>query len=265
MQDPKFTHIEATRSASAVEGSVIQDLEQRMPENHQYRADDRVTWAHETTHGLQADIRNARFEPEKKRPLNAFYHLDGRAILVREPDFKISTYAEKIPKAVRGIVFEQYIVKQLKWWDNYPLYPWDEWTAYTNGVACRIERKDKENWSETQFMLEMMVYSTYALVHIGENNTSEENLQLERAFRWMANRSFELFLTPQVGDGIVGTGAAFDYWAVVLSHAPELVRVMDRLGVNYPKVMGRAGKMGAEPLVFPVLSAPPCGQLSRDN
>jgi len=35
---------------------IINDIEQHMPPQHIYRDNDKITWAHETTHGLDAEI-----------------------------------------------------------------------------------------------------------------------------------------------------------------------------------------------------------------
>ena len=63
MLTPVITDIPPRRDASATNGKVIQDLERRMPAQHPYRHSDHITWAHETTHGLQANIRNANVGP----------------------------------------------------------------------------------------------------------------------------------------------------------------------------------------------------------
>jgi hypothetical protein len=255
--DPVFTNIPARRSANDNNGKVIQDLEERMPTRHPYRHSDRVTWAHETTHGLQANIRNANVGPG--RPKNAFYCLEGRAILCLEPNFRMRDYANLVPQAVRGQIYKQYMVDQRRWWDDRPLYAWDEWVAYTNGTATRLELEMDENWSEIQFMLEMLVYSAHVLIHIGDSDTSDENVQRERAFAWMADRSFRFFETPQ--SGIAG---ARDYWALVNFNAPKVIELLERLKVLYPKVMGGVPAEGeiTLPLTTPVHV---CSQPRRDE
>jgi hypothetical protein len=49
-------------------GEVLQDIELHMPAGHGYRDSHKVTWAHETTHGINANIRNARnvYNSQKK-------------------------------------------------------------------------------------------------------------------------------------------------------------------------------------------------------
>ncbi len=46
-------------NVSASLGVVLGDIESRMPKGHQYSAQDKVTWAHETTHGINNSVRNA--------------------------------------------------------------------------------------------------------------------------------------------------------------------------------------------------------------
>ena len=55
--EPRFVLIQPTYSVSG-HGAVLDDLESRMPAQHPYRDRDRITWAHETTHGLNSYIRN---------------------------------------------------------------------------------------------------------------------------------------------------------------------------------------------------------------
>ena len=63
---------------------LLGELEDRMPPGRAaiYRDRDRVTWAHEMTHGLNSEIRNRHAGTGK---CNAFYCFGGRAMLLPEP------------------------------------------------------------------------------------------------------------------------------------------------------------------------------------
>jgi hypothetical protein len=254
MVDPVFINVPPVREAPTNDGKVIHDLEERMPVRHPYRDSNKITWAHETTHGLQANIRNSNVGPG--RPKNAFYWLQGRAILCVEPTFRMQTYADLVPVAVRGQIYRQYMVSQRRWWDDRPLYPWDEWTAYANGSVARHELGIEEGSSEVTFMLEMLVYSAHVLIHIGDSDVSEENVQRERAFAWMANRSFEIFTESRNID------VARDYWAVVNFNAPKVVELLERLGVPYPRVLDGqpANAVFSEPLPETYFQTSTCKQ-----
>lgn len=142
-------------------GKVLSDIESRMPSNHRYRfPDDLVTWAHETTHGLNSRIRNTNRINGIKT--NAFYVMDGKGLIFEEPtDFRLSDVAPIIPANLRGGIYKLYMIDQQKYWNNEPLYMWDEWTAYTNGTLTRTDLKIEDRSETVTYMWEMAVYGSY--------------------------------------------------------------------------------------------------------
>lgn len=149
-------------------GKILGDIESRMPAGHIYKfADDLITWAHETTHGLNANIRNAHYKPGLR--FNAFYILDGKAVLLEEPaNLKLSTVAPKVPQSLRGKIYQLYMIDQQKYWNDRPLYTWDEWTAYANGTATRTDLKITNRAETVAYMWEMAVYGSYIAMHTTE-------------------------------------------------------------------------------------------------
>jgi len=158
--------------------------------------------------------------------------MGDRALMVIEPNMTMRSYANKIPEAIRGNIYEQYMVKQQRWWDDHPCYPWDEWTAYLNGSLTRLELGITTDSSEVQFMLEMMVYSSYVLIVGGNDPGDSDNVQRRAVFKFLAEASFQTFWDQADAFG------ARDYWARVAMHGPDVLKLMDELEIKYPEVMG---------------------------
>lgn len=169
-------------------GEVLGDIESRMPANHVYRDADRITWAHETTHGLNANIRIANFTSGRR--INTFYVLDGKAIILDEPDFRLTKVASTIPSSLRGDIFDTYMIKQAKTWDDCPLYTFDEWVAYQNGAACRNDLKIEDRAETVRYMFEMAVYASYTLMLDDDPGYGP---QRRAALKYMLDRSMVLY------------------------------------------------------------------------
>lgn len=145
-------------------GAVLGDIESRMSKGHQYSSSDRITWAHETTHGINSKVRNAIYKPDESK--NAFYVLEGKALVLREPThITITQVASKIPQQLRGGVYQQYMVNQAKGWNDRPLYIMDELSAFTNGSMTRTDLKITDRAETVSYMWEMAVYSSYVAMH----------------------------------------------------------------------------------------------------
>lgn len=130
MQPPEFYPVPQLRQVPTNLPPTLRDVESRMPANHQYRHNDLATWVHETTHGLNARIRNEYRAKNGYPKINAFYCLNGRAVILPEPEFTIRRVAEVVPQFVRGRLFSNYLVSQQRWWNDRPLYLCDEWISY---------------------------------------------------------------------------------------------------------------------------------------
>ena len=67
-------------------GSVLYDIESHLPTSYgsTYRDNDRVTWGHETTHGINSHLRNYFNKTGKKA--NGFYVLNGQGVIIPEPN-----------------------------------------------------------------------------------------------------------------------------------------------------------------------------------
>ncbi len=122
---PAVRNVDATRL-----GGILADIESRMPPGHGYSDSDLVTWAHETTHGI-----NSRCRVSLGARVNCFYCLNGHLGVFREPRLRKSTVCQYVPPNLRGDVWSLYMAGQQEW-DDTPLYVLDEWIAYINGAAA---------------------------------------------------------------------------------------------------------------------------------
>lgn len=111
----------------------LADIESRMPDGHIYRDADLVTWAHETTHGI-----NSRIRVQQGAGVNALYCLDGNIGIFREPRVTKANVCRYVPANLRGDVWGLYMQGQTEWNDT-PLYILDEWVAYINGAYVAVE------------------------------------------------------------------------------------------------------------------------------
>ena len=142
-------------------GDVLSDIESHIRPNHPYKASDKITWAHETTHGISSDLRQKFCKPEE----NAFYVLRNQAVVVSNPAVTIKETARLVPEDLRGKIYDLYLVKQAGDWNNTPTYLFDELVAYSNGSECALDLSSKRLYNERrsdsfEFMLEMLAYCT---------------------------------------------------------------------------------------------------------
>ena len=134
-------------------GTVLSDIEANMSAQHPYRANDRITWAHETTHGISSALR-----VELGGELNAFYVGKGYAMILREPKFKKSLVNRYVPQELRGELWSTYMDNTqvnggatgaqhqgmvVEGWGDTPTYILDEYNAYIAGMECAAELKSK--------------------------------------------------------------------------------------------------------------------------
>lgn len=144
-------------------GKALGDIESHMPAGHPYRSSDRITWAHETTHGLNSYLRNALQKPGQPR-IQCLYVLNNQCAVLTEPrGVTLSQVARAVPAEQRGRVYQLYLVQQQRDWNDTPTYVLDEWVAYTNGAVVGREL-GLDNRSEVEFALE---FSNYARVLAG--------------------------------------------------------------------------------------------------
>ncbi|HEX5061783.1 MAG TPA: hypothetical protein VFV99_20590 [Kofleriaceae bacterium] len=117
-------------------GTQLTDIARHIPAQYgdTYWFDEPITAGHETTHGIQAHLRNYEAPPGH---VNAFYVLGNKAAFVVEPNMRKSDIKPFIVTALRGPRYNLYLEQQTEW-DDTPLYVFDEWTAYVNGAEVGV-------------------------------------------------------------------------------------------------------------------------------
>lgn len=199
-QDPDWTKEPPLRNVTNL-GKVLSDIESHMPAGHIYRDSDKITWGHETTHGINSRLRqkysrrgytvieNGRKPTFKSLDsINCFYVLENRAAIIKEPNTTIASAADKVPQSLRGDVFNLYMIQSRRWWNNTPLYVFDEWVAYGNGAAVRYDLNIQQRSETVLYSLEFIVYSMAVL-----QAAKSDDQQLKDFFMWNAERTMNLY------------------------------------------------------------------------
>jgi hypothetical protein len=171
-------------------GAVLLDIESHCPNPYivggrvlNYRDSNKVTWAHETTHGVNAWCRL------KHNGWNAYYCLNNKVAFVKEQPVTIDQIAYNVPPSMRRHIFKSYLLgTQRDQWNSRSTYLLDEWSAYTNGVEVALELNHETGAGECKYMLEFtaiaLTYATYF---------RDPDPQLTNYIGWNTNRCIELY------------------------------------------------------------------------
>jgi hypothetical protein len=172
--DPAWTPLKPLQSVRDL-GPVLTDIEAHLPAGHPYRDSDRITWTHEGTHGVNSRIRQELG--------TGFYVLCDRAVLLKEPSGTLAAVAASVPKSLRGDVYTLYLVQGQQWWNGQPSYVFDEWVAYTNGTAARLELKIADRAETCRYAQEFIVYALCVAQTAKSNDP-----QMKEFIRWQIER-----------------------------------------------------------------------------
>lgn len=182
--DPVWIDVPVLRPMAQCRGStVLADIESRMPANHGYAFPNMpMTWAHETTHGLNSNLRSG------KPGVNAFYVLHGKAMLIREPKGRLSSVSQLIPPSLRGPSFNLYLIEQQRYWECEPSYMLDEWVAYINGSCCGREISENGWHFELLQAINFTVYSLAMAHAVSASDPTYDHTQLREFVKYNAGR-----------------------------------------------------------------------------
>jgi hypothetical protein len=139
---PKFIAVPAYRAGEA--GTVYGDIISHSRGAPFGLAHGRDVDAHETTHGINSEIRNANQRAGAR--VNGFYVLQGRGVLVEDPNIKMQNALRFVPKNLRSYRWPLYMEQQIKSWNDTPTYILDEWVAYVNGGQCGVDDVRQGKW-----------------------------------------------------------------------------------------------------------------------
>lgn len=164
-------------------GSVLGDIEAQLNPGHPYKDNDRITWSHEGTHGINARIKNELCGPTQEGIYLGF----KKAATLFSPGIKLANVAKAVPNELRGDIYKLYLVDQQRYWNDRPLYVFNEWSAYYAGAKYRLEHNIKERGETCRYMMEAMMYSVVCI------KASEFPLNLRRFFVWLAADTINLY------------------------------------------------------------------------
>jgi hypothetical protein len=179
VQSPTFTNYPPI--AESKEKGVLADINSHV--SNSFGGSDKITEAHENTHQINSDARN-KFGQNR----NAFYVLNNKIVLVSEPSTTIRAVASKVPSSLRGDVYNLYLVQQAGDWNDTPLYILDEWSAYLNGSACRLDEGITSRAETVKYSLEFAVYS---ICVAWESKSQDEQLKL--FLIWQIERLMKIY------------------------------------------------------------------------
>ena len=179
-------------------GVQLTDIAQHLPAQYgtQYWfPGDGMTSGHETTHGINAHLRNY----EAPQGDNAFYVLHDHAAFIAEPAMRKSDIAAYIPPSLQGDRYATYITGQTEW-DDTPLYVFDEWVAYTNGADVAVGQVQaglyQGQWTDAVMgPLEFVSYAiaTARAASVKDPAYFASNTQFSCFTAWNIARAMQLF------------------------------------------------------------------------
>lgn len=178
-------------------GAFLTDIENHLPEKMgtTYRDTNKITWSHETTHGIQSHLNNT-YRPQGDTARSyGFYVGNNKAVMIPQPKIRISNVAEMVPQSMRKGRYQLYLVSQAGAWNADPLYLFDEWNAYVNGAATGLEVGEN---GKTDFMfacIEFNVYAIYTCMATKSLDTTYDSKQLFEFAAWNSKRCMEIYQT----------------------------------------------------------------------
>lgn len=187
------------RAADDSDGPVLADIVNHLPSEYgnTYYDSDKITWAHETTHGINSHVRNEIADWRSDQ--NGFYVCEDRAVVLDEPDMRKSVVAGYVPSSLRGSRYDLYL-EGMGDWDDTPTYILDEFVAYTNGGAAGVDLAARGLWNAgwrdgVAGQLEFTVYAIALLMATEEHDPTffRDNTQYKEFIVWNARRAMRIY------------------------------------------------------------------------
>lgn len=184
IKEPEWINYPKIRNVTNL-GKVLSDVESHIRANNPYRDNDLITSAHEQLHGINSDIRNKYTNLGK---INAFYCLNDKAVIIKEPKVTINAVANAIPFSIRDDLYQLYLVGGQHDWNNEPLYLVDEWVAYTTGSLAQLDLKIPDHGSAVN-VAKFNIYINYLTKVIKEKDPNYDDTQYSRFVAWNMERT----------------------------------------------------------------------------
>jgi len=199
---PEFTDVPKYRDYEG--DSVYADVLSHSSDSPFGNGHGRATNVHETAHGIHASLRNTHRRSGTK--INGFYVLEGRGVIIEEPNMRKSRVAEFVPQNLRSYRYSTYITGQ-RAWDDTPLYIYDEWNAYVLGGMTNVDDVNKGVYKGgwTDGVSGCIGFSIYAVatamaIQKYDPNYWETNEQFRNFTIWELKRARDTFMAGRVMD-----------------------------------------------------------------
>lgn len=207
---------------SRTKSKVLDDIDSQLDTDIYRNESDLVNWGHEACHGIASRIRmirgqytigyyptsNLAFQRRQRKQIaatlyqmavnkvrkiafgaiNGFYIMNGYYCTVNEPsNIKLSTIANLIPRDLRKVSYQLYLVEQQRYWNNESCYIIDEAVAYQNGTVVGIDINEIPR-AEDSFhrALEMNVYAKYLAKQAGQPD-------IDKIVDFVTNRNMKIY------------------------------------------------------------------------
>jgi hypothetical protein len=170
-------------------GDILSHL--RPEDGNHYAVQDPIVYAHEATHGINANLRNSY------RVGAAFYVGNNKAALMAQPRCRLSHVAQMIPPALRKDGYQTYFVEMRRHWDDSPLYVVEEWDAYTNDSTVALTTHQIGKRNDVHKLLEFSVYAVYAVGAAQHYDPSYDCRPLISFVGWNEDRAMALYRAGQ--------------------------------------------------------------------
>lgn len=170
-----FLEVAMKRPYVRRQSNVLQDVENRVEPARRatYRSSDTGNAVHEMTHAVNNDLRNQHNVAGALH--NGFYLLNGRGVVLPEPNTTLSAVARMIPESVRGSRYQLYFIDQQRYWNDHPLYVFDELACYVNGAAYEAVDGDPGS-SRIAAMHEFVRYAMHTMLAISKLDPNYSNI-----------------------------------------------------------------------------------------
>lgn len=198
---PEFVKVPSYGEPS--EDSIYGDV---MSHTHRpWKKSNRNTNVHETAHGITSYLVN-KYTKKLGKQMNGFYALDGKGVVIEEPNLKLSTVARFVPQNLRASRYNLYLIQQPRSQpilNGSPLYLCDEWNAYILDSMCSVEdvrngRNTMEPGTRRNGVLAPLEFSIYSIalcmaVEKHDPDYWKNNKQFRKFIIWNLKRSQKVF------------------------------------------------------------------------
>lgn len=195
--EPEFVEVPVVSSRYREE-SLYADIMNR--QSSPFTSSDRDTNAHETTHGINSDLRN-KYTRQLGKRVNGFYVTGGKGVIIEEPKLRIRDVVPYLPSGLRSYRYQTYLIQQQSGWDDVPLYLVDEWVAYVNGASVSVEdvERGRHNGQWTDAVsgcLDFSIYCVALCMAIEEKDPGywQSNTQFRNFMTWHLKKAHTTFM-----------------------------------------------------------------------